>query len=157
MLDGADQQVVQEVPVGEVGGREGRGAAPAADEVDQAVDAAEVLLGLGRPLAGGARVEEVDGVPHDGRAAVGEAGGVDALGQPLGVGVGGHHGGAGLGEPQQRRVAGRAAGAGHGDDRALQRAPAVGVLGHGWDGAHRHRLLLGSIMPRGMTEITPPW
>jgi hypothetical protein len=74
-LEGADEEVVEELVIREVEGVDGVAAAVAADEMDQAVDVAEALLGRGGPVVGGRFVEEVDGPGVD--AVVGKA---EALG-----------------------------------------------------------------------------
>src|SRR5215218_3384219 len=59
VLEGADQEVVEELVVGEVEGLDGVAAAVAADKVEETVDLAEALVGGLRPFGGGRRVEEV--------------------------------------------------------------------------------------------------
>jgi hypothetical protein len=120
VLHGADQQQLEEVPVVEVGPGEGLAAAPAADEVDQAVDPAEVLLDTRGPVLGGLEVEQIDGVTDDGGSAVGEAGRVHGLGQPLRVVVRADDGRTRLGQPEQRRAPGGSARAGHRDHRTAE-------------------------------------
>ena len=61
VLDGANEEVVEEVPVGERRLVQGLSPAPAADEVDEGVDPAEALDEGGAPGARGVLVEEVDG------------------------------------------------------------------------------------------------
>ena len=70
-LQGADEQVVQELVVREIEALDRLAAAIAADQVEEAVDVAEALLELGGPVVGGGLVEEVDGAPVE--AVVGEA------------------------------------------------------------------------------------
>ena len=60
VLQGAHEQVLQEVPVGEVGLDDARAAPPAADEVEQSVDAAVLLGDGGERVLRRALVEEVD-------------------------------------------------------------------------------------------------
>jgi hypothetical protein len=60
VLDGADEQVVQERPVLERRLGERRAAAPAPDEVQDAVDRPEALPERCRPVPGGGLVEQVD-------------------------------------------------------------------------------------------------
>ena len=52
-LEGADEEVVEELVVGEVEAVDGVAAAVAADEVDEAVDVTEALLGGGGPCVCG--------------------------------------------------------------------------------------------------------
>ncbi len=130
VLDGADQQLVQHVPVRQVGLREGRGAAPAADEVHQAVDPAEFLLRASSPFTGLVEVEEVDGVPYHRGAAMGVARRVHGLSQPLGVGVRADHHRPRFGQSQQGRAARRSGRSRHRDDRALQRPLAARRSNH---------------------------
>src|SRR5581483_9834709 len=97
VLEGADEEVVEELVVREVEGSDGVAAAVAANQVKQSVDLAEALLGCGGPLAGGAGVEEVDGAGLD---AVGtEAELLGDGGRDLLVAVDEGEGGAGLREP----------------------------------------------------------
>jgi hypothetical protein len=65
VLEGADQQVVQGVPVVEAGLGERRRAAPAADQVHHPVDDAVLAFDACRQLLDGGAVEQVDVVPAD--------------------------------------------------------------------------------------------
>ena len=72
VLDGADQQVVEEVPVLQRLVVQRLAALPAADQVDEAVDLAEALDERLAPAAGGVGVEQVDDPPVP--ALLGDAG-----------------------------------------------------------------------------------
>ena len=61
VLDGADEQVVEEVPVGERRLVQRLSAAPAADQVDEPVDPPEALDQRRAPAVHGVLVEQVDG------------------------------------------------------------------------------------------------
>ena len=63
VLDGADQQVVEQVPVGERRLVQRLPAAPAADQVDEPVDPPEALDQRRAPAARRLLVEQVDGAP----------------------------------------------------------------------------------------------
>ncbi len=112
-LQGADQKVVEELVVGEIEALDRLAAAIAADQVEEAIDAAEAVGEGGGPVVGGALVEEVDGA------------GVDALlGQPervlhrIGVllgSIGEGEGGAGVSEALRHHRAETAAGPGDRD------------------------------------------
>ena len=117
-LEGADQEAVEELVVGEVEGVDGVAAAVAADEVDEAVDLSEALLGCGGPIVGGGFVEEVNGVGVD---SVG--GEVEVLGDRVGdllVAVGEGEAGAGVGEALGDDGPEAAAGPGDGEDPSLE-------------------------------------
>ncbi len=134
-LEGADQEAVEELVVGEVEGVDGVAAAVAADQVEEAVDAAELLCGRGGPVVGLGLVEEVDGLGVD--AVVGEA---EVLGDGVGdllTAVGEGEAGAGVGEALGDDGAEAAAGAGDGDHAAVE-------VGHGAD-AIRLRMTLPTI------------
>jgi hypothetical protein len=123
-LEGADEKVVEELVVGEVEAVNGVAAAVAADEVDEAVDAAEARLGLGGPDVGGGLFEEVDRVRVD--AVLGQAEVVgDAVGDLLAA-VGEGEAGAGIGEALGDDRPEPAAGTGDGDDPSVE-------VGHGGD------------------------
>ena len=115
------------VPVGQVRLGDGLAAAPAADEVHQAVDPAELGQHPGGPVPGGLLVEQVH---HGGvHVATARGGGValrdDRL-EPLGAGVGGHDRGAGGGEPGHQRRPRGAGRPGHDDHPAGDRAGHAG-------------------------------
>ena len=97
VLEGSHQEVVEPLVVGERRGRERLAALPAADEVQEGVDAAEALGEGGRPLARRVLGEEVDDAGVDALVGQGEAGG--QLVEALLVDVGEREAGAGLGEP----------------------------------------------------------
>ena len=123
-LEGADQEAVEELVVGEVEAVDRVAAAVAADEVDEAVDVAEALLGRGGPVVGGGFVEEVHGPGVD--AVVGEG---EVLGDGVGdllAAVGEGEGGAGVGEALGDDGPEAAAGPGDGDDPSVE-------VGHGED------------------------
>ncbi len=71
VLDGADQQVVQQLPVLERGLVQRLAATPAPDQVDEPVDPAEALGEPRAPLAGRVLVQQIDlaTVPAPGRQA----------------------------------------------------------------------------------------
>ena len=123
VLQRADQQVLQQRPVGQVRLGDGLAAAPAADQVHQAVDPAELGQHPGGPVLGGLLVEQVH---HGGvHVATVRGSGValrdDRL-EPLGAGVGGHDRGAGGGEPGHQRRPRGAGRPGHDDHPAGDRA-----------------------------------
>jgi hypothetical protein len=109
---------VEELVVGEVEAVDGVAAAIAPDQVEEAIDAAEALLGGGGPVVGGGLVEEVD------------RGGVDAVvgeTEVLGDGVGDllapvreREGGACVGEALSNDGAEAAARAGDRDHPSLE-------------------------------------
>src|SRR5262245_47945276 len=117
-LEGADEQAVEEVVVGQVEGVDGVAAAVAADEVEEPVDLSELLLRGGGPVAGLGLVEEVD------RAGVhAVAGKAEALGDGVGdllAAVREGEGGAGVGEAAGDDRAEAAARAGDSDDPSVE-------------------------------------
>ena len=116
--DRAHEQVVQPLVVVEGRGRQRLAPLPAADQVQEAVDAAEALLERRGPLARGPLVEQVDdpGVDPVGvEAEVGDERVEDRL-----VAVGERQRGAGLGEPGGDDRAEPAAGAGDRDHAPVE-------------------------------------
>ncbi len=96
VLDGADQQVVQQLPVGERRLVQRLSPAPAADQVDEPVDPAEALDQRRAPGARGVLVEQVDGAPVPALGRKAQVGG-DRVERLLGaIGAGNRR--AGLGE-----------------------------------------------------------
>ena len=65
MLEGADECVLEERPVAEVGLADRHATAPAADEMGHGVDSAEPLEHPLRPGPGGCLVEQVDDVHRE--------------------------------------------------------------------------------------------
>ena len=117
-LEGANEEVVEELVVREVEGVDGVAAAVAADEVKEGVDAAEFLLHGRGPFVGGGFVEEVDGVGVD--AVVGDA---EALGHAVGdflAAVCEGEAGAGVGEALGDDRPEAAAGSGDGEDPSVE-------------------------------------
>ena len=121
VLDGADQQVVQQVPVGERRLVQRLSPAPAADQVDEPVDPAEALDQRRAPAARRVLVEQVDRAP------------VPALGRDrarrerverLLVAVGPGDGRPGLGQPRRHQRPQPAADAGDRDHAAVKRVQA---------------------------------
>jgi hypothetical protein len=88
VLEGADEEIVQEGPVLERRLVQRLSPAPAADEVEEAVDAAEALDEGGAPAAGRVLVEQVDRapIPALGRQAKINGEGVECLLTALGPG-----------------------------------------------------------------------
>ncbi len=112
VLDGADEEVVEPLVVVERSGGERLAALPAADEVKEAVDAAEALLERLRPVAGAVVVEQVGDARVAALLGQGELG--DELVEPALVDVGERQGRAGVGQP---RGDGRAEATGGAGDR----------------------------------------
>src|SRR5829696_8987509 len=117
-LEGADQEAVEEVVVREVEGIDGVAAAVAADQVQEAVDATELLGGRGGPVAGLGLVEEVDRLGGDSVVAEPEVLGHRVRDLLAAVGEG--EAGAGVGETLGDDGAEAASGAGDRDDAAVE-------------------------------------
>jgi hypothetical protein len=132
VLEGADEEIVEPLVVREWGARQRLAAAPAADEMEQAVHPAEPLGESGTPAAGGVRIQQVDDAVVD--ALVGEAELGCQLLEPIGGDVGERQRGARVGEATRHERAQAAARSRDGDRppveaRVAHAADASGAAG----------------------------
>ena len=154
VLHGPDEQVVEQLVVGERGARDGIAALPAADQVDECVGAAEAVLEAVGPVARGVGVEQVDDAASRLRSSAGRARSPAPPGARVDVGE--REGGAVGGEARRDVGAEAAAGAGDRDRAAFEGASSRrgsyrrGGCRCGWDGPRaRARGAAGAASRRG--------